>query len=208
MIAWLTPDQPFPPVSSALESPNGLLAASAELSGVLVVSRDPHVRRLAARQDARVLAEAESGGHSAASSLGARALAREGAAAMIQVPADIPLMTPDDIAALVRAHGEGPAITLAPSRDQLGTNAVVSSPPDVLPLRFGDDSFSRHLRLARARGIEPQIVQRPGLALDVDTPADLAAFLAAPAQTRTHAYLAESGIAARLGAPGSGWSCG
>lgn len=32
MIAWLTPDQPFPPVSSALESPNGLLAASAELT--------------------------------------------------------------------------------------------------------------------------------------------------------------------------------
>ena len=32
MIAWLTPDQPFPPVTSALDSPNGLLAASAELT--------------------------------------------------------------------------------------------------------------------------------------------------------------------------------
>ncbi len=31
MIPWLAPGQPFPPVSSALQTPNGLLAASAEL---------------------------------------------------------------------------------------------------------------------------------------------------------------------------------
>jgi len=32
MIPWLVPGEPFPPVSSALETPNGLLAASADLS--------------------------------------------------------------------------------------------------------------------------------------------------------------------------------
>ena len=32
MIPWLAPGQPFPPVSAALDTPNGLLAASAELS--------------------------------------------------------------------------------------------------------------------------------------------------------------------------------
>ncbi|MDH3772125.1 MAG: hypothetical protein OET79_14225, partial [Nitrospirota bacterium] len=88
--------------------------------------------------------------------------------------------------------------TLAPSRDERGSNAVACSPADALPLRFGDDSFLPHLHSARALGIEPQIVKRPGLALDVDTPADLAAFLAAPSDTRAYAYLAESGIAARL----------
>jgi 2-phospho-L-lactate guanylyltransferase (CobY/MobA/RfbA family) len=46
--------------------------------------------------------------------------------------------------------------------------------------------------------VRPQIVERPGLALDVDTPADLAAFLAAPSDTRAYAYLVQSGIAARL----------
>jgi 2-phospho-L-lactate guanylyltransferase (CobY/MobA/RfbA family) len=60
------------------------------------------------------------------------------------------------------------------------------------------DSFLPHLRRARALGIEPQIVQRPGLALDVDTPDDLAAFLAAPSPTRAYAYLAESGIGRRI----------
>lgn len=32
MIPWLTPGQPFPPVCAALDVPNGLLAASADLS--------------------------------------------------------------------------------------------------------------------------------------------------------------------------------
>ncbi|MGH6920584.1 MAG: hypothetical protein ACREJ0_23105, partial [Geminicoccaceae bacterium] len=121
----------------------------------------------------------------------------------VQVPADLPLLAPADIAALLQAHGRAPSITLAPSRDRLGSNAVACSPPDLLPLRFGDDSFYPHLERARGLGVEPTIVERPGLALDVDTPADLGVFLAAPSATRAYAYLMRSGIAARLlGAPG------
>jgi 2-phospho-L-lactate guanylyltransferase len=174
------------------------LAATAGLAGILVVTRDLDTRRLAARYGARVLVEEESRGHTAASSLGARALAEQGVAGMVQVPADIPLVTPADIGALLGAHGGAPAVTLAPSRDGRGSNAVASSPPDLLPLRFGDDSFLPHLRRAQALGIEPRIVRRPGLALDIDTPDDLAAFLAAPSPTRTYAYLEGSGIARRI----------
>jgi 2-phospho-L-lactate/phosphoenolpyruvate guanylyltransferase len=183
------------------------LVASAELAGILLITRDPEARRLAKHYGARVLLEEENRGHTAASSLGARTLAREGIPGMVQLPADIPLVTPDDIAALLHAHGEAPAVTLAPSRDERGSNAVACSPPDLLPLRFGDDSFLPHVLRARALGIEPQIVRRPGLALDVDTPDDLAAFLAAPSQTRAYACLTASGIARRLKAraadPGS-----
>lgn len=181
-----------------LEDVLGALAASAGIAGILLVTRDPEARRLAVRYGARVLVEGENRGHTAAASLGARALAQEGVAGMVQVPADIPLVTPDNIAALLRAHGDAPAVTLAPARDERGTNALVCSPPDVLPLRFGDDSFLPHVRRARALGIEPQIVRLPGLALDVDTPDDLAAFLASPSETRTYAWLAESGIAERV----------
>lgn len=67
-----------------------------------------------------------------------------------------------------------------------------------MPLSFGDDSFVPHLWRARALGIEPQIVRRPGLALDIDTPVDLQALLAAPAKTRAHACLAEMRVAERL----------
>ena len=176
----------------------GALAASTGLAGILLVTRDPEARHLARRFGARVLLEEANRGHTAASSLGARTLAQEGVAGMLQLPADIPLVTPEDIAALLRAHGEAPAVTLSPSRDERGTNALVCSPPDVLPLHFGDDSFFAHLRRAQALGIEPEIVRRPGLALDVDTPDDLAAFLATPSPTHAYAYLAGTSIAARL----------
>jgi 2-phospho-L-lactate/phosphoenolpyruvate guanylyltransferase len=174
------------------------LAASPELAGILLVTRDPEARRLAARHGARVLLEEDERGHTAAASLGARAFARDGAAAMLLVPADIPLVTPADVDAVLAVHGEAPAITLSPARDERGTNAVACSPADVMPLRFGGDSFIGHLRRARAHGIEPQVVRRPGLALDLDTPDDLAAFFAAPSSTRAYTYLAESGIGTRI----------
>ena len=41
MIPWLAPGQPFPPVHSALQSPNGLLAASAELTADRLLAAYP-----------------------------------------------------------------------------------------------------------------------------------------------------------------------
>jgi 2-phospho-L-lactate guanylyltransferase len=195
-----------------LEDVLSALAASAGRAGILLVTRDPEARLLAARRGARVLLEHEECGHTAASSLGADMLAREGVAGMLQVPADIPLLAAEDIEALLEVHGDAPAVTLAPSRDERGTNAVACSPPDLLPLRFGEDSFLAHRREAEALGVEPQIVRRRGFALDIDTPDDLAAFLATPSATQACAYLAESGIAQRVkarageppeGAPGA-----
>ncbi|TFH40509.1 MAG: hypothetical protein E4H01_16445, partial [Lysobacterales bacterium] len=129
---------------------------------------------------------------------GARVLAAEGAQGMVQLPADIPLITAQDIQSLLQIHARAPAVTLAPSRNERGSNAVACSPPDLLPLRFGEDSYFPHLKRARALGIEPAVVHRPGLALDVDTLDDLLAFLAAPSCTRAYDYLIRSGIAERV----------
>ena len=41
MIPWLAPGQPFPPVSAALHNPNGLLAASAELTAERLLAAYP-----------------------------------------------------------------------------------------------------------------------------------------------------------------------
>ncbi len=181
-----------------LEDVLSALSECRGLAGVLVVTRDREAATLAARYGARVLKEEESRGHTAASRFGACTLAAEGAPGMAQLPADLPLLTPEDIDVLLQAHGSAPAVTLAPSRDQRGSNAVLCSPPELLPLRFGDDSYFPHLARARALGIEPGIVHRPGLALDVDTPDDMLAFLSTPSRTRAYDYLVRSGIAERL----------
>jgi 2-phospho-L-lactate guanylyltransferase len=189
-----------------LEDVLSVLSRCRELAGVALVTRDPRAAELALRYGARVLEEPENRGHTAASSFGARVLAEEGAAGMLQLPADIPLINTQDVDSLLRAHGDAPAVTLAPSRNERGSNAVACSPPEVLPLRFGEDSFIPHLERARSLGIEPAVVRRAGLALDVDTPEDLQAFLAAPSATRSYAYLVREGIGERLADAGSAQS--
>jgi 2-phospho-L-lactate guanylyltransferase len=194
----LAPEERHALFRAMLEDVLSTLAATRSLTGILMVTRDPEAQTLAARYGARVLMEDTNRGHTAASSFGAQTLAREGAAGMLQLPADLPLITSADIEALIQTHGPAPAVTVAPSHDHRGSNALACSPPDLLPLRFGADSFFPHLERARFLGIEPEIVERPGLALDIDTPADLKAFLVAPSPTRAYAYLVTSSIAKRI----------
>lgn len=174
------------------------LAAARHLRDVLVVTRDAAVSELARGLHMEVLTEPSNDGHTAASTRGADALAARGAAGMLQIPGDLPLLGPDDIDHLLAAHADAPAITIAPSRDRRGSNAVASSPPDLLPLRFGDDSFYPHMRRARALGIEPCTIERDGFAFDVDTPDDLLAVLPRLPPGHTRTYLERSGLTQRI----------
>lgn len=198
LVPALAPEERRSLFAAMVEDVLETLSATERLAGILMVTRDPAAIRLAERHGARVLIEEANAGHTAASSFGARTLAAEGAAGMIQIPGDLPALRPADIEAVLDAHGAAPAITIAPSGDERGSNAVACSPPDFLPLRFGDDSFLPHVQRAKSLGIEPVIVKRPGLALDIDTPDDLRGFLARPVEGRTLRYLESSGIANRL----------
>jgi 2-phospho-L-lactate guanylyltransferase len=122
----------------------------------------------------------------------ARSLAAEGHD-MLTVPGDIPRVTAAEIAAVIEARRPAPAVTIVPAHDERGSNAVLCAPPLVMPLRFGDDSFLPHLAAARARGIEPTIVRLPGIALDIDQPDDVHAFLRAEPPMQTRALLSLRG---------------
>jgi 2-phospho-L-lactate/phosphoenolpyruvate guanylyltransferase len=164
------------------------------LADILVVTFDDAAARIAARYGAEVCDEHATDGHTAAVSAAARRLAREGLD-MLTVPADIPLVQSPDIRRLIAVHAdavhrEAGFFCIVPARDECGSNAVLASPAAAVPLRFGDDSFFPHLAAAKACGIEPLVVRLPRIALDIDTPADLALLLASPAPTRTHALLA------------------
>ena len=139
-------------------------------------------------------------GHTGSVTAGLRMLAREGRGGMITLPADIPATTPQEIDLVVAAHLPAPSFTISPAHDDLGSNAVVCSPPDAVPLRFGDNSYFPHLDAARAQGIEPTVIRQPGIAMDIDHPVDLAAFLRLPrsAGARTRAFLEEAGISKLL----------
>jgi 2-phospho-L-lactate/phosphoenolpyruvate guanylyltransferase len=119
---------------------------------------------------------------------------------MMTMPGDIPRLSPAEIAATLAAHRAAPAFTIVPAHDDLGSNTIICSPPDAVPLRFGEDSFYPHLDAARAHGIDPLIVRQPGIGMDIDNPVDLVTFLkmSPPVRTRTLDFLKQAGIAARL----------
>jgi 2-phospho-L-lactate/phosphoenolpyruvate guanylyltransferase len=164
-----------------------------ELAGIVVVTVDPAAAAIAARHDARVMNEGACEGHTGAVTAAARRLAA-GGFDLLTLPGDIPLVEPDDVRHLVSVHCAGAergagAFTIVPARDELGSNAVLCSPAGAVPLRFGDNSFFPHLDAAKAHGIEPEVVHLPRIALDIDTPEDLALFLRTPSPTRAHALL-------------------
>jgi 2-phospho-L-lactate guanylyltransferase len=175
----------------ALAMAEDVLAALAqvrELTEIVVVTVDPGAAAIGRRFGARISPEDARAGHTGAVAGAARRLARDGVA-MLALPADIPLLAADDIRQLLAAHRPAPAFTIVPAHDELGSNAVLCSPADAVPLRFGDNSFFPHLAAARACGLEPQVVHLPRIALDIDTPDDLARFLSIPSRTGTRAML-------------------
>ena len=108
---------------------------------------------------------------------------------MLTIPGDVPLVTLGEIAQIIAAHDRTPDFVIAPAHDERGSNAILCAPPAAVPLKFGDDSFLPHLDAARRAGLDPKILRLPGLGLDIDNPADLAAFLKIPSNTRAWALL-------------------
>jgi 2-phospho-L-lactate guanylyltransferase len=174
-----------------LEDVLSALSAAPGLARRLLVTIDPEAIRLGARYGFDSIADGAQDGHTGAVTAAARRLAAAGVGAMLTVPGDIPLVTSDEIGRFIAAHKPAPSFTIAPSHDDKGSNAILLSPPDAAPLRFGDDSFFPHLAAAEARGMVPTILRLPGIALDIDNPADLAHFARLGSRTRAGLWLAE-----------------
>ena len=106
------------------------------------------------------------------------------------VSADIPLVAGEDLEQLVDAT---PVRGLAVARAvDGGTNAVCLRPPGAITTCFGRRSSAQgHLEIARRAGLEGVVVDRLGTALDLDSPDDVARFLALGRSTRTHRLLEE-----------------
>ena len=162
------------------------------LAGILVVTEDSAIASVAAGRGARVVTEGATEGHTGAVMGGARVLAREGRGGMLALPGDVPLVSREEIGSLLAAHGDAPSFTIVAAHDGRGSNAVVMSPPDLMALRFGGDSFVPHVSAAERLGVVVRELRLPGIGLDIDEPADVARFLAMPSNTRARAVLLES----------------
>jgi 2-phospho-L-lactate guanylyltransferase len=96
-----------------------------------------------------------------------------GVSRVLILPADLPLISRNDVEQLLSMAHDPPVVVVAPDRHGRGTNALISAPPGLIEYDFGPDSFARHVARAEASGARLEICRLPSLALDVDMPEDL-----------------------------------
>jgi 2-phospho-L-lactate/phosphoenolpyruvate guanylyltransferase len=168
----LTEDQRTELNRALLQHTLETLAEIEEVDGVLVVSRDPHALTIARSHGARTVQENGQPQLNTAlkrATVVAQVYATRG---VLILPADLPLISKEDILELVRRAQEPPVVVIAPDRHGRGTNALLISPPGLIEYDFGENSFQRHCERAKNAGARLEIVELPSLALDLDIPED------------------------------------
>ena len=144
-----------------------------EVEEVLVISRDPQALAIARHHGARTVREDGQPELNTAlkrATVIAQVYATRG---VLILPADLPLVTREDVLTLIERAGDPPAVVIAPDRHGTGTNALLISPAGLIEYDFGENSFQRHCQRTREAGARLEIVDLPTLGLDLDLPEDL-----------------------------------
>jgi 2-phospho-L-lactate/phosphoenolpyruvate guanylyltransferase len=181
-----------------------VLLACRGVQRVVVASSDEPVLAEAAEAGAWVIREATQNGHSDSADRAARQCAAWGATTLLMAPIDVPLLAVRDVEAALDCALQlaAPRLVIVPSADGTGTNALVHTPPGVIASRFGPDSFAAHRAHAQAAGVAVEVARPPGLVFDLDTPGDVAEYLAGEPVGPVADFLRGIGAAERVRAFG------
>lgn len=145
--------------------------ATAAFDEIVVVSRDAAALQLTAAMGAFALAE-EGGELNLAVAQACDVALAGGATHALILPADLPLLTVEDLNLLCVAADTPATLVITPSRDG-GTNALLLPLPAPIAFAYGADSFERHVRQADAKALVARVVETASLRFDLDSPADL-----------------------------------
>ena len=160
---------------------------------ITLVTNDSFAIGLARHYGFEIIEDNDNLGESEAIAMATAAAEKLGAEFTLVFPGDVPLLRASEVEAVLAEMPEQGSV-LVPAADGRGTNAVLRRPCALFPLRFGNDSFLPHQASARATG-KPCVVldnaDLPGIALDIDRPADLAQLLGFTMRTRTQRLLCD-----------------
>ena len=139
--------------------------AAVEKIEIAVVTKCKYAKTIAKELNVQIIEEPSNLGLSDAifhSAITAKAM---GCERLCVIPADLAAPLASDLIAML--NSEAP-VTICPSSD-LGTNALVVSPPDAIPFRYGSRSSLSHLHEATEKGIKARVMKLDSLTFDIDT---------------------------------------
>lgn len=160
------------------------LRRTASLAEALLVTCEPSAEAIGRGYGARVVYDDQEAGQSAAATIGVRHAIEAGATRVLLVPGDCPAVDPKELDALLDRPATGRSVVIVPDRHGNGTNALLLTPPDVIEPAFGPGSRVLHEQAAAAAEVACTVEVVQTLALDVDTPEDLAELRTALANRR------------------------
>jgi 2-phospho-L-lactate/phosphoenolpyruvate guanylyltransferase len=140
---------------------------------ILVISRDPAALTLAREFGARTVQEDSTSELNLALQRATVVAQLYAAQSVLILPADLPLVTPERIQALIDLASKPPMLVIAPDRRREGTNALLMNPVGLINYAYGPNSFQRHVDQARRYRVRVEICEDPAFGLDLDVPEDL-----------------------------------
>ena len=153
-----------------------LRAAHEACGDVVVISPSEALASLVGAAGARLVVQRGMGLNAGLEQARDEALA-DGVATLLILHGDLPNLGTGDVDALLGALPASRGVAIAPDRAGTGTNGLALRPPDAIGFRFGAGSLLAHREEAERVGVPFVEVHRPGLAFDLDTPADLARWI-------------------------------
>jgi 2-phospho-L-lactate guanylyltransferase len=185
----LSPDQRYEFAQAMLRHVLEVATSLPGIAGTLVVSRDTKVLAIAREAGAKTVQESGAPELNTALTRATEVVRTWGCETILILPADLPLITGEDIINMVDLGTDAPSVVIATDRDADGTNALLIQPPGVIPFAFGPGSFQRHIDLAHEAGIEAKVYHSTCLSLDIDLPIDLERFNRLVKQNEQHRFL-------------------
>jgi 2-phospho-L-lactate guanylyltransferase len=170
------------------------LKKSKAVSQIIAVSADENLFKIVKNLHVKTLKESFEQGVNAAVACATDYCIKNGATAILILPSDIPLLSSEDVATIVRLGKKSPSIVLSPSIRFDGTNALLLNPPNIIMTHYDQDSFNSHLNEAAKKKISARVYMSSRVMLDLDTPVDVKEFLTKKTRSLAYKYLKNLGI--------------
>lgn len=164
-----------------------------------VVTSDRRLLDFARELGADAIDEGRPRGLNGAVELGTGFCLDLGATAQLVLLSDLPLVTSEDVDLLFCETTDAPGVLLVTCKENEGTNALLRTPPQVIPTCFGGPSLAAHRDRARKDDVPCRVIEAPHVAFDIDSVDDLKRFAAQPSATHTYKALQDLDVLATLG---------